>query len=129
MPAMPKVPVLAPPAPSLMSTYIQILIGSVMTWLGSVGAYIFLASVSTALTHNIAKLVQRMLLIVLSVVLFHNPISALSAAGMVMSLFGVFCYSVVAQREKRRKKKRQRDERRRKADTARLRENAANQLV
>lgn len=129
MPAMPEVPVLAPPSPSLMSTYIQILIGSVMTWLGSVGAYIFLASVSTALTHNIAKLVQRMLLIVLSVVLFHNPISALSAAGMVMSLFGVFCYSVVAQREKRRKKKRQRDERRRKADTARLRENAANQLV
>ena len=112
-----------------MTTYAQILIGSVMTWLVSVGAYIFLASVSTALTHNIAKLVQRMLLIVLSVVLFHNPISMMSAAGMAMSLFGVFCYSIVAQREKRRKKKRQREEQRRKASTARLRENAANLLV
>ena len=96
----------------------------------SVGAYIFLASVGTALTHNIAKLVQRMLLIIISVVVFHNPISYLSAAGMAMSLFGVFCYSVVAQRQKKRKKKRLREERRRKQDTARLRENAvAAQLV
>ena len=53
----------------------------------------------------------------------------MSAAGMAMSLFGVFCYSIVAQREKRRKKKRQREEQRRKASTARLRENAANLLV
>ena len=119
------------PSPSpLVSTFVQILIGSVMTWLGSVGAYIFLASVGTALTHNIAKLVQRMLLIIISVVVFHNPISYLSAAGMAMSLFGVFCYSVVAQRQKKRKKKRLREERRRKQDTARLRENAvAAQLV
>lgn len=114
---------------SQMSTYVQILIGSVMTWLGSVGAYIFLASVSTALTHNIAKLVQRMLLIIISVVIFHNPISLLSATGMALALFGVFCYSLVAQREKKRMKKMQKEERRRKRDTARLKKNAAAELV
>tara|TARA_B100000780_G_scaffold275015_1_gene240911 strand:+ start:654 stop:1085 length:432 start_codon:yes stop_codon:yes gene_type:complete len=43
--------------------YLQIFIGSVMNWLGSVAAYVFLASVDTALTYNIAKIAQRMLLI------------------------------------------------------------------
>lgn len=53
--------------------YFQILIGSIFNWFGSVAAYIFLASVDTALTHNIAKIVQRLLLIIVSILIFHNP--------------------------------------------------------
>jgi drug/metabolite transporter (DMT)-like permease len=76
--------------------FLQILIGSVMNWLGSVAAYVFLASVDTALTYNIAKIAQRMMLIVLSVVIFHNPITLTNGAGIVVALFGVFLYTVAA---------------------------------
>ena len=84
----------------------QIFAGSLMTWIGSVSAYIFLASVNTALTHNIAKLVQRMLRIVISVIIFHNPISLTNAVGMMMALGGVALYSVASAIDRRRAPKR-----------------------
>ena len=71
----------------------QITIGSVTNWLGSVAGYVFLASVDTALTYNVAKISQRMLLIVVSVLLFHTPISMTSGFGIIMAMLGVFLYT------------------------------------
>ena len=62
--------------------------------LGSVAGYVFLASVDTALTYNVAKISQRMLLIVVSVLLFHTPISMTSGFGIIMAMLGVFLYTV-----------------------------------
>lgn len=73
--------------------FFQITLGSVMNWLGSVAGYVFLASVDTALTYNVAKISQRMLLIVVSVLLFHTPISLTSGFGIVIAMLGVFLYT------------------------------------
>ena len=80
--------------------YIQILVGAVMNWFGSVAAYVFLASVDTALTHNIAKVVQRLLLIVISIFIFHTDVTVWNGLGIVISLFGVFLYTLAAKHGK-----------------------------
>ena len=74
----------------------QILVGSVMNWFGSVAAYVFLATVDTALTHNIAKIGQRLMLIIISIIIFHRSVTFWNAFGIVIALFGVFLYSLAS---------------------------------
>jgi drug/metabolite transporter (DMT)-like permease len=76
--------------------FFQILVGSVMNWFGSVAAYVFLATVDTALTHNIAKIGQRLMLIIISIIIFHRSVTFWNTFGIVIALFGVFLYSLAS---------------------------------
>jgi amino acid permease len=70
-----------------------VLLVSAMQWMGSIASYVFLASNTSAVSHNIAKIGQRVLLIVISVLLFRNPISRFNVIGSGISILGIYMYT------------------------------------
>lgn len=71
----------------------KILFVSVLKWVGSISSYIFLSCTSNYLSHSIAKIGQRLLLIVFSVAIFRNPISLFSGIGSGISILGICMYA------------------------------------
>ena len=74
--------------------YAQVIFGASMQWLASLCAWQCLAMMNP-LSANIAKIVQRMLSIVSSILIFHNQVGAINGFGMVLAFGGVGLYSYV----------------------------------
>ncbi|CAF1067876.1 unnamed protein product [Adineta steineri] len=66
----------------------------------SVAAYAVMAYISP-ITHSVANTVKRALLIWLSVLIFHNPVTFLSGFGTLTVIFGVILYNEARDIEKR----------------------------
>jgi len=58
----------------------------------SVAAFAIMAYISP-ITHSVANTVKRALLIWLSVIIFHNPVTFLSGVGTLTVIFGVILYN------------------------------------
>ena len=71
-----------------------IFLSSSMQWLSSLSAYVVLAMIEP-LSHNIAKITQRLCVIISSVIVFGNPIAASNALGILIAFCGVALYSAV----------------------------------
>ncbi|CAF1319977.1 unnamed protein product, partial [Didymodactylos carnosus] len=66
----------------------------------SVSAYAVMAYVSP-ITHSVANTVKRAVLIWLSVLIFHNPVTLLSGFGTIIVIFGVILYNEARDLEKK----------------------------
>ncbi|CAF2612439.1 unnamed protein product [Rotaria sp. Silwood2] len=58
----------------------------------SVAAFAIMAYISP-ITHSVANTIKRALLIWLSIIIFHNPVTFLSGAGTFIVIFGVIIYN------------------------------------
>ncbi|CAF0867403.1 unnamed protein product [Rotaria sordida] len=58
----------------------------------SVAAFAIMAYISP-ITHSVANTIKRALLIWISIIIFHNPVTFLSGAGTFIVIFGVIIYN------------------------------------
>jgi len=69
-----------------------IIVSSAFQWLAGAASYYLLALIAP-LSHSVAKITERMLLILISVVLFQShAVSFINIVGILIALAGVMCY-------------------------------------
>ena len=78
----------------------KIIFGATLQWVASLCAWQGLA-VLEPLSQNIAKIVQRICSIIVTIYLFDKKVSALNRNGMILAFFGVALYSYVQQKKKK----------------------------
>ena len=77
----------------------SVIVSSAFQWLAGAASYYLLALIAP-LSHSVAKITERMLLILISVVLFQNhSLSFINITGILLALFGVLCYLYVKNRD------------------------------
>ncbi|UJR09098.1 hypothetical protein I4U23_013345 [Adineta vaga] len=84
-------------SPSLFLLYV---FNGISYHIQSVAAYAVMAYISP-ITHSVANTVKRALLIWLSVLIFHNPVTFLSGFGTLTVIFGVILYNEARDMEKK----------------------------
>ena len=77
----------------------SVIVSSAFQWLAGAASYYLLALIAP-LSHSVAKITERMLLILISVVLFQNhSLSFINITGILLALFGVLCYLYAKNRD------------------------------
>jgi len=80
----------------------KIIFGATLQWVASLCAWQGLA-VLQPLSQNIAKIVQRICSIIVTIYLFDKKISSLNRNGMILAFIGVGLYSYIQQQKKKKK--------------------------
>lgn len=81
------------------AVFLPIFLSSALQWVASVCSYTLLSMIAP-LSHSVAKIAQRMLLIVVSVGILGNTVTALNVLGICIAFMGVGCYTLVKARER-----------------------------
>ena len=79
----------------------KIVLGASLQWAASLCAWQGLALLEP-LSQNVAKIIQRLCSIIVSIIVFHKQVGTQNALGMLVAFFGVGAYSFIYGREKAR---------------------------
>ena len=90
---------------SIMECAPSVIVSSAFQWLAGAASYYLLALIAP-LSHSVAKITERMLLILISVVLFQShAVSFINITGILLALSGVLCYLYAKNRDRTRLKR------------------------
>ncbi|CAF1439474.1 unnamed protein product [Adineta ricciae] len=95
-----NVPVLSAIRSTSLTLFLLYIFNGISYHIQSVAAYSVMAYISP-ITHSVANTVKRALLIWLSVLIFHNPVTFLSGFGTLTVIFGVILYNEARDIEKK----------------------------